>query len=349
MFTHQFSTFFFVEVAELKLALSFYQTQFNYIQPIIVSNHQLSSNIALHVLIKNLDTNQEMGFLELTALQGFHNYSIENWKYYLQFFFNSATLNFEDIDFNKKFFNVVQCDLFCKGELLFIVESILLKVLSFHNYVFYTQKVIKTNSLFSGYNYFDINVDVIKIKIRPINIVNAEMFDFLKIQLTKKSNLKIRFDGNRTFSLMELCDLFNNFIKIIGADFIKNIEYIEEPFINFNDIFLFKNYHPIPIAIDESIIPLAYKMKSFQNDFPMIKSLIIKPSLLGISPSYDIITKAKALKLNCVISSSYETTSALNAHLFLCQRISENYHGLDTLKFLPPPFDKLQENFCLEN
>ena len=86
---------------------------------------------------------------------------------------------------------------------------------------------------------------------------------------------------------------------------------------------------------------LAYQGKLENLDrIPSGNTLILKPSLLGISKSFEIIKYANFHRLNTVISSTYDSSSAMIPYYFLAALSPTTFHGLDTLKFLPNDLSK---------
>jgi len=70
--------------------------------------------------------------------------------------------------------------------------------------------------------------------------------------------------------------------------------------------------------------------------------------LIGISKSFEIMDIGRESHHNIVISSSYETKSAIRPLLYLAANNPYTYHGLDTLKYLPKDLGIVVENFSLD-
>ena len=329
---------------KLELTLSF--VPFQYKIPIIVQSHTLIENVLLSVSIfhkKNF-----LSKIELTSLPKFHMYDLTEWKFILENFFQENDFNLENIKLDQAFFNMISPlsnELF-EGELLYVIESVLFKVIEVCKpevLSFIDKKPIKTNGLFSQGLKMDSLPECLKIKIRPTTKNLLETSDLLNKLFKLNPKIFFRFDGNQSFDLNELLSYFQQLQKNCELPLVKLIEYIEEPFKNASESHLFHQYFKIPIAIDESLI--IYKENL--NLLPKKTNLILKPSLFGISKSFKILGLAKKLQLKIVISSSYETSSAISPLLYLAALSPDTYHGFDTLKFLPKDLSIESENYSL--
>ena len=124
------------------------------------------------------------------------------------------------------------------------------------------------------------------------------------------------------------------------------IEYIEEPLKNAYDFHSFNQIYSYAIALDESLE--VYKNQLIQlSNFPKGTNLILKPSIFGISKSFEILKYASRFHHNVVISSTYETASAIRPLLYLAALNPNTYHGLDTLQFLPKGLSIESVNYFL--
>ena len=117
------------------------------------------------------------------------------------------------------------------------------------------------------------------------------------------------------------------------------IEYVEEPFKNFSDTFAFQKLSDVPLAIDESIVNLGEDLTSFDNCY-----FVLKPSLIGLSSCFELMNRFSP---RTIISSSYERPSALRPFFFLAALNPVQFHGLDTLKYLPKKFSIKSSSFLL--
>lgn len=110
------------------------------------------------------------------------------------------------------------------------------------------------------------------------------------------------------------------------------VEYIEEPFEDLSRISEFFKETLIPVGLDESLKTLT---------FPEIQSMdgvdyvVLKPMMFGgIQKTWEMMREARAIALNAVISSSYESGVGI---LSLANLAGDGNHhvsvGLDTLKY----------------
>jgi O-succinylbenzoate synthase len=179
----------------------------------------------------------------------------------------------------------------------------------------------------------------IKIKISPEKNKLQSLAKLLNEKAINSTLPILRFDGNRKFELTDL--IF--FLNIINVTVINKIEYIEEPFKNFYDIFSFNHQFKIPIAIDESLSYYAGQLELLPKNMP----IILKPALFGISKSFEIIRSASQFGHNVIVSSTYQPSSTFIPMLALAHysdsfHLNPLFHGLDTLSFLPISYQNNQ-------
>ncbi len=295
----------------MKLKLRFEKNEFAYTTPITVGSFKIATNHALTVTINEKEK------VTLTALPHFHHYTIQEWQFVLNDFFSDER-NFSLENFNRKkpAFGLTETTL--NGELLYIVEAVLFAAFQ-NKFPLPAQESVKINGLYNARLPFDQVPDCVKIKIRPglAEDTSAAMRDCL----AKNQKTLFRLDGNRTFESDSLLEFLNQLPQ-------KNIQYIEEPFKNFSDSVLFKKMVSIPLAVDESLLPMVNHLEKIAPE----DYLIVKPSQIGLSKSFEI---AEAFPKKAVLSSSYETATAMKALYSIASLLPEQFHGLDTIKFLP--------------
>lgn len=192
-----------------------------------------------------------------------------------------------------------------------------------------TDKNIAVNGLVGLYSSFratetalvlsEIGFETIKMK------AGREDFeiDYKVIKKTRKAlgkNVKLRIDVNGKWSLEEA-------VKYLKRLEPFNLQYVEQPVKEFNDLVQLADVCSIPIAADESIrnIEDAEKVISSNIDF-----LILKPALIGgVLNSFKIIRMAEAAGKHVVLSSSFESALGRNNLLFLASQIKNtNAHGI---------------------
>lgn len=166
-----------------------------------------------------------------------------------------------------------------------------------------------------------------------------------EIQLIQTLNAKmegkaiLRLDANQKWDI--------NKAVMVGHEIgCAAVEYIEEPFANPSHYETFFMKTTIPIALDESLVPKSIiEVKSLSS----VDFLILKPTILGgFIKTWQMMGEAQKFGLNCVISSSFETSLGILAlaNLAACQRIVHPC-GLDTLKWFQN--DILKQPLSIEN
>lgn len=336
----------------MKINLDFSLFEFNYTAPITVLNRTINHNRALAVAISADE--RPIGKIDLTTLPHFHHYTLEEWQYTLDQFFSESEISLEHIVLEAPYFNMIKNpSSFYNGELLFIIESILFAVMekvSPQSLSLISNKAIKLNALYSSplapESLSGPLAECLKIKIRPTKECLEETSILIKNLLVTAPGIRLRLDGNRSFELDELLFFMNELETFCGLNFNQSIEYLEEPLKNQYDYLTFSKVYPYPQALDESLLCLIANL-DYLLRLPANTHLVLKPSLLGISKSFAIMLLAAQQGHNVVISSSYETKSAIRPLLYLAANNPLTYHGLDTLKFLPKELGIETANFSL--
>lgn len=323
----------------MKLRLDFSIFDFSYTFPIQVKNHYILENQILSVDIYLNDFHIKK--IDFTNLFNFHNYTLIEWKKTLENFFIDEDFFLDEIILEKPFFNMIKTSKVIKGELLFIIESVLFSIIekkSPETLAHIKKSPIKLNALYNPSSHYDILKNIpecIKIKIRPTKSNFNSTFEIINSLLAVKSDILFRFDGNQTFEVFELLDFLSN-VNIP----LKNIMYLEEPLKNFNELSAFEKNNSISYALDESVLAFIENIYKLPKNHP----IILKPSLIGISKCFEIL---KNRKKNIIISSTYETISAMNPMIYLAAALPDSYHGLDTFKFLPKHLSTDTLNYSL--
>ncbi|MDD4974011.1 MAG: hypothetical protein PHY93_06650 [Bacteriovorax sp.] len=333
----------------MKIKLTFKITDFYYTAPIIVQNYSLIKNQVLNISIFQDD--KFLSTIDLIALPNFHQYNLLEWQYTLENFFQFNNLNLENILLDAPLFNMVKSkkSRAIEGELLFIIESVLFSVIEKcapQVLSFIEKRPIKINALYSSSMKKESLPECLKIKIRPnLNNLN-ETIELIKSLFKQKPDILLRLDGNRRFELSDLTSYIEKLERGCGPLLFSAIEYIEEPLKNAYDFHSFNQIYSYAIALDESLEVYKNKLTQLRN-FPEGLNLILKPSIFGISKSFEILKYASRFHHNVVISSTYETATAIRPLLYLAALTPGTYHGLDTLKFLPKDLSIESENYSL--
>jgi O-succinylbenzoate synthase len=175
----------------------------------------------------------------------------------------------------------------------------------------------------------------VKIKITPHRQALSELCDVLNKKSIEGELPLLRFDGNRQFEIADLLYFLNN----LNDSVVNKIEYIEEPFKIFYDLYIFQKIFKLKIAIDESLIYFQENLDLLPPQTP----IVLKPALYGISKSFELISKAQQLGHFIIVSSTYQPSSQFFPLLWLAHYADSfsktpHFHGLDTLNFLPDPY-----------
>lgn len=333
----------------MKLNLDFSLSEIFYTEAISVQKGTLDKNRVLSVLISN--TRETIGKIDFTPLAHFHHYTLEEWEYTLDQFFNDNQISLEDISLTAIYFNMIkEPTVKYTGELLFITESVLFAVIEKYSPKSLSgikNRRILINGLYSTSTDLEKIPDCLKIKIRPTKESLEVTKNLIKDLLLKKTDIRFRLDGNRSFELDELIFFMKELEAFCGPTFFQSVEYLEEPLINHYDYRSFFQFYPYPEALDESLLGFINNLENLKK-LPAGTHLVLKPSLFGISKSFELMETAFHTGNNVVVSSSYETKSAIRPLLFLAASNALTCHGLDTLRFIPKELSIDTENFCLE-
>ena len=165
----------------------------------------------------------------------------------------------------------------------------------------------------------------IKIKVgrKPVDTEIRLLYNIRKIIGNKVS---MRLDANQAWELKEA-------VKYIKS--IKNLEidYIEEPLKNLNNLPVLYEKTGIRIALDEHLIHISPEII---HTMKWINTLILKPSVIGsVRRSLHFINRAEELGLNVVISDTFHSGVGLSFLIRLASVLSKNLPmGFDTYRHL---------------
>ncbi len=146
--------------------------------------------------------------------------------------------------------------------------------------------------------------------------------------LEKIDHENLRLDANLTLDEKS----FRKYLEVL-----KNYDYFEEPFKNTDEYKKFPNER---FALDENV------QNSKLQNLDSVKAFVIKPSLLGLDKSLELIRLAKKMGKRVIISSTFEGELG---HLGLARlaSYSDEYlgyreeHGLGTISFLSQQLNRL--------
>ncbi len=317
----------------MKIKINFEDKVITYKKPILLPVQNIIQNTFSRMTLKD-ENNIFINTIDIYSLPGYYRTTLDIKKLVINRFFTKQLFNLENIIFDLPYFNSTIDSTSLDGEILFDIESALFTLLQSR---LDPASIVKSNHL--GIDELFHTKQCVKIKITPDKLKLKEISSFLNQQSKNGTIPRLRFDGNRKFELEELILFLND----LNESVLNCIEYIEEPFKNYSDLYDFKNCYKIKIAIDESLI---YFLNSLDK-LPSHTPIILKPALFGISKSFELIMSAYSMGHTVIISSTYQPASTFLslialAHFSNSLNLSELFHGLDTLSFLPDEYQNSQ-------
>ncbi len=177
----------------------------------------------------------------------------------------------------------------------------------------------------------------LKLKVGPNIREEAEKIMAVNEILGDKAALHL--DANQTWDLNKAVELG----ETIGC---AAVLYIEEPLKNLKDIPEFFMKTTIPVALDESLIDKTLEdIKSIEG----VDIIVLKPTILGgIERVWMMMQQARRVAIDCVLSSSFETSLGL---LTIAQLAGSSQRdstaGLDTFKWFKQ--DLLKHKLTIEH
>lgn len=289
--------------------------------PVPVRGAIISENRFLKVSLQSVD-------YFISVLPGLHEATLEEIAFKIKYFFSNYSLNFSNINFSEKFFNLTPTDTFLhniQNETLFNIEVLLLGMIQKTHPKLFKNTVINKNELYRserGARAYE-KSRCLKIKITPESVV--ETIRLIKDLHQLNPDLILRLDGNRKFELSDIIAFQKLLKNNISTESFEKIDYIEEPFKNFSDIFIFQKRAELKIAMDESF---SNYIKNGHAHFPQEIPVVIKPSLFGISSTYKWMLKHSQNRV--IISSCFEHPSISFGLIFLATERAKEYHGLES-------------------
>jgi len=162
----------------------------------------------------------------------------------------------------------------------------------------------------------------LKLKVGDVNFED----DYNRIKLIRHiagRTVDLRIDVNGKWSLEEAEKYFARLTEF-------NIEYIEQPVADTDQLIELAGKVSIPIAADESLKDFESARKIIMDG--SVKYCVFKPMMFGgVINALKMITLAKENNINLIISSSFESALGKSLLVFFASMIKEDYaHGLDT-------------------
>lgn len=162
----------------------------------------------------------------------------------------------------------------------------------------------------------------LKLKAGDVNFEN----DYNRVKLIRHlagRTIDLRIDVNGKWSLQEAEKYFARLTEF-------DIEYIEQPVADTDELIQLAGKVSIPIAADESLKNFESAKKIIMDG--SVKYCVFKPMMFGgVINALKMITLAKENNINLIISSSFESALGKSLLVFLASMIKQDYaHGLDT-------------------
>lgn len=182
----------------------------------------------------------------------------------------------------------------------------------------------RTNSL------IDAGFSTIKFKIAKNNI-DLLISLFTEMRKSYGDKIIIRLDANGMWDV-------DYAVEVIPRIKQFNIEYIEQPVKEKQDLLAMAEKSEINIAPDELINSFKSAQDFLTNKY--INYIVLKPMNIGYSESIKIIELANQLNKKVIISSTFESVVGRSALVLLASLVMpDTWHGLDTARFFASDLD----------
>lgn len=278
------------------------------------------------IIISAKDPSGKIHYSEVGPLEGFSNDNIEACNYMLDTILSKV--NF--IDGNN--YNNIISEFIEFPALYFGFEQLILSLKLKNGKINLPSKKININGLVgleesrTALGKVD---DLAKKKFSTVKLkVGRNSFDedFLLIESIYSKfgdRIKLRLDNNGKWNYND-AELY---LKELGKF---NIEYIEQPVADLDELIELSKFSKVPFAADESIDNYEQAEKVIRNS--NINFLVLKPSIrIGLFDTYRIIELAEQFETNVIITSAFETAIGRLTLLYLSALNNHNYaHGLNT-------------------
>lgn len=260
----------------------------------------------------------------ISTLPDFHEHSDIEIAVKIKKILEENPVDFDNIQFDQTAFNMIALKENLHPEVLYHLECLLFLLLN------KPSLEVKENGLYSPKKSLESYRDeeCLKIKISPD--VSPHVFSTLiNSLLALNDKMKFRLDGNQRFE-GEFLFRWLKEVQRNSPALNAQLDYIEEPFRNFADIWWAIKIPRYTLAIDESFLAF-YKAQKISN-LPAQCPWIIKPSLLGISNVVKLLQEFPQQRI--IISSSFDHTEYKNVLTFLAAYRPLEFHGLSVSTFL---------------
>lgn len=137
-------------------------------------------------------------------------------------------------------------------------------------------------------------------------------------------DVALRLDANRAWSLQEAV----RFLDLVGG---VSFEYLEEPLARSEELQTLVRETGAPVALDESLVDLE---PEYLREHSYATSVVLKPTLLGLSRSLRFAEEASRRGMTPVVSAAYESGVGTSALVALAAVIGDAPAGLDTYRRL---------------
>jgi o-succinylbenzoate synthase len=181
-----------------------------------------------------------------------------------------------------------------------------------------------------GFTVFKLKVgrNTIEEDIKLVNIISSQIEDYSLLRL----------DANQAWSFKEALYFLQNINH-------KNIEYLEEPLIKYDELQLLFDKTNIPIALDENILQIF--APTFDH-LSWLKAIIIKPTVIGrIEKTIQLIKYAEENRIKPVISDTFQSGVGISFLFAVSTTIKKKNiaMGFDTYSWLKDDILNQRLNF----
>ncbi len=272
---------------------------------------------------------QSLSPIYLSSLPNMHQSIATETKRTIDIFFDQEMISFFDVDFSKRFFNMIKDHQTAKYtfEQLFHIECVLFFLLKQNRpEVFSEQTIIKENAVYSSeeqsasYESFD----SMKIKISP-EMSAHNLISIMQTLHAQNSTQTFRLDGNRRFELHDFLLLMRDLKKNVPQLF-SQVDYVEEPLKSFHEHAVAQKLAGVTLAVDESFC--SYYANNQLQKLPPGCPVILKPTLIGVSNSYKLIKNHPQIRF--IISSSFEHPTLRELYVYLAALRPLEVHGISS-------------------
>ena len=306
-----------------KNELKYYKYKFEFKSPVKISSHKL---VEKEIIILNYKAlNGESYFGEISPLVGFSSETIDDCEEQLHNLKNLSDL------IRSNDLRAIQNTYSSYPSLLFGIEQILYSIEVLDREITSQRKSIINNALIGIKDKDDTIADVKHLIDAGYNTIKlkigrSDFSDDLSIMNILNeiygNKVKFRLDNNSSWNIDEAKRNIERLTKF-------NIEYLEQPVENLDDLIDLQKNLDMQIVPDESIED--YNICKDLIESGNFRFIVLKPSIrLGLYNTLKLIDISKKMGVNLIISSAFETAIGRSTLSLLAAQTEHKYaHGLN--------------------